>query len=142
MSTNKHVEANGDITYNVTPADRIIERSRGCWNCTHRMEQSAAVKKWEGNRIAELQKALVRFIEFGETDQKGNDIKSVVNSMDHAVASGAFGLCRREKGPAPGAFIVANFLCEDGWTGALGASVATAGFKLDKTSLELQDEKK
>lgn len=54
------------------------------------------------------------------------------------IQQGAIGICM--KGKSPGDFVDCRYLCDDGWSGVQGASVATEGHKLDKSSNEIRDE--
>jgi hypothetical protein len=157
--------------YNITPKDRIIERSRGCWSCTaYDLEGNLSIDKWNQDRERNLASAMEtaleqpdtikvvtamqiwaaapQSIQIEETDvpavKRIKTILRMVDKMDHAVAAGAFRLCSRSPAPADrhGAdFFSAKYLCS-GWCGRDGHSVATEGAPLDKLPDELREEKK
>lgn len=57
--------------------------------------------------------------------------------MDLAIREGTAGICL--KGKAQTDFVDFRFLCDNGWNGIDGASLATAGHALDKTNAEIKE---
>lgn len=154
MSNNSHDRRGDDHVYNLTPADRIVERTQGCWNCTgfascmtsDTLGAKMVKDKWEADRQRDLTVALEIAISNpingmpNEEHQQVRNIRRMVDNMDHAIAQGAFGICLRSK--APGDYVNARYLCNDGWIGRDGASVARGTALPDKSSDELREDKK
>lgn len=160
------------VTYNVTPQDRIVERGRGCWNCTgFDMDGKMTVQLWSDRRQAQLAAALGIALSMPHEEsmrvqvlmEKWNAhpdrirpteqdppehyrIKSIlrmVDQMDHAVASGSFRLCLRPKAPdRADGEFFSAQYLCSAWNGRDGSSVATSGKPLDKLPDELREEKK
>lgn len=59
-------------------------------------------------------------------------------AFDLLMRQGGVGICLI--GKPPGDFVDCRHLCDDGWSGVTGASVATEGHKLDKSSNEVREE--
>lgn len=155
--------------YNVTPKDRIIERSRGCWSCVgFDLDGTMSISKWNADRERNLAlamqtaldqpdatKVVERMLEWGANpsairieltdDAPTRKIKTIlrmVDKTDHLVASGGFRLCLRTPAPSDRCqadFYEARYLCS-AWTGRDGHSVATEGAPLDKLPDELREE--
>lgn len=128
----------------LVPNDRVFERTQGCWNC--RWSQRATAF-WTERRQWDLNKALTISMTspLGEEDPKVQNIKNMVNKVDHGVASGSLLRCvsipkgRSANGDPVGDLVVHNYLC-DRWSGATGASVARGGQKPDTLPEELADK--
>ena len=60
------------------------------------------------------------------------------HTFNMMIAKGAIGICMI--GKSEGTFVDCRYLCDDGWSGATGASVATEGHALDKSSNEIREE--
>lgn len=128
------------------PKDRVFERTQGCWNCIHKV---SAAKFWTERRQADLAKALniAMNSKLGEQHPKVQNIKQMVNTIDHQVAAGLLIRCgqglvtigRTANGEPVGDLVTANYLC-DRWTGAQGASIARAGQAPDALPEELADK--
>jgi hypothetical protein len=124
-------------------------------NCKH-WDREAAKPLWEGKRQHELKTALDIVLDLPDGEPKTVDecktpqalrafnIKAMVNSLDHLVASGHVGCCkgggRTADGNQVGDFVVHSFLC-DRWSGVVGASLAREG-TTDKLPEELAEDMK
>jgi len=128
----------------LVPKDRVIGRGRGCWNCKH-WDQAAAKPLWTEKRQNDLATALELSLTSpqGEDDTRVVNIRHMVNSLDHLVATKHVGVCRGNgrtaNGEPVGDFTLHALLC-DRWSGASGASMATSGTKLDKLPEELRED--
>lgn len=127
----------------LVPNDRIFSRGQGCWNCKW-MEKATAF--WTDRRQADLRKALdiARTSPLGEQDPKVLNIRNMVDTCDHAVASGALVKCgsltaKTAHNEPIGDLVAHNYLCNS-WSGATGASIAREGGKLDELPEELADK--
>lgn len=120
----------------IVPKERVIGRGRGCWNCIHWHPNEPAKKLWAEKRQNDLNTAVGLALESakGENDVRVKNIRAMVDSLDHLVASGHVGLCRgngkTEDGQPVGDFTTHALLCGQ-WSGVQGASMATSGAKLD-----------
>lgn len=123
----------------ITPYGGAITRTQGCWNCSkwENAEKSRAL--WSQQRQATLAQALtLSFTEpEGEEHPKVVQIRRMVNTVDHGIASGHLGICLAGKANAD--FVDNAYLC-DHWTGRTGASLAREGQKADKLPEELREE--
>lgn len=125
----------------LVPENRLHERTQGCWNCKHMVP---AKDFWNDARQRDLQTALgiANDSLLGEQDPKAKNIRHMIDTIDHQVASGQLVRCgKNPKGKnamnEPVGDLVANaFLC-NGWSAAQGASVARAGAAPDKLPEEL-----
>lgn len=124
----------------LVPKERTFDRGQGCWNCVNGVK---ATKFWSDRRQVDLNTALKLSIESpdGEKDLKVYNIKKMVDTLDHAVASGALIHChnnigRTATGQPVGDLVAHSYLC-DRWTGAPGASMARGGAKPDELPEEL-----
>jgi len=59
-------------------------------------------------------------------------------AFNQMMAQGAIGICLI--GKPEGTFVDCRYLCDDGWSGVTGSSVATEGHALDKSSNEIREE--
>jgi hypothetical protein len=139
----------------LVPKERVISRGRGCWNCKS-WDRDAAKPLWTEKRQVDLQTALNLALDLpdGEPTSAADcktpealhcyNIKSMVNSLDHLVASGHVGVCmgngRTANGDSVGDFVAHAFLC-DRWSGVAGASLAIQG-KADLLPEELAENMK
>jgi hypothetical protein len=140
----------------LVPKERVISKGQGCWNCKN-WDREAAKPIWEVKRQGDLTTALNIALDLPDGEPKTAEecktpqalrcfnIKSMVNSLDHLVATGHVGICtgggRTEDGKPVGDFVVHSFLC-DRWSGVAGASLARIDGKLDKLPGELADKLK
>jgi len=131
----------------------VIDRGRGCWNCKH-WDREAAKPLWTEKRQNDLNTALNLALNLPNGEPKTIkdcdtpealrcfNIKSMVNSLDHLVASGHVGVCKgggkTEDGNPVGDFTVHSLLCGT-WSGVVGASLAIEG-KADLLPEELADK--
>jgi hypothetical protein len=115
----------------LVPKERVISSGQGCWNCKH-WDQDKAKPLWTEKRQHDLTTALriAQESRSGEQDQRVFNIRAMVNSLDHLVATKHVGVCvgggRTANGNPVGDFVVHSFLC-DRWSGVSGASLATGG---------------
>lgn len=120
---------------------RIFTRGQGCWNCIH---ASSGNDFWTTKRQEDLQVAINAALisPMGEEDVKVVNIRTMIDKVDHGVASGALLRCTKGKtanGEPVGDFVVHNFLCNV-WSGKQGASIAREGGKADLLPEELADK--
>lgn len=141
----------------LVPKERVISKGQGCWNCKH-WDRDMAKPLWTQKRQNDLKTALDLALNLPNGEPKTMDeaiaagqngvrcfnVKAMVNSLDHLVASGHVGVCvgggRNELGEPVGDFVVHSFQC-DRWTGVSGASLAREG-KSDVLPMELADRLK
>lgn len=139
----------------LVPKERVVERGQGCWNCRH-WDREKAKPLWQEKRQNDLKTALNIALSLPDGEPKTAaecktqealrcfNIKKMVDSLDHLVASDHVGVCmgggRTEDGNPVGDFVVHSFLC-DRWSGVSGASLATGG-KMDDLPGELADKLK
>jgi hypothetical protein len=139
----------------LVPKERVIDRGQGCWNCKH-WDREIAKPLWTEKRQFDLNTALNLALNLPGGEPKNVDeckspealrcfnIKKMVDSLDHLVASGHVGCCkgggRTANGEQVGDFVVHSFLC-DRWSGVSGASLAREG-KTDLLPEELAENMK
>lgn len=127
------------------PKERVLSRGQGCWNCKS-WDREKAKPLWEQKRQVDLKTALDIALDLPGGEPKTAEdcktpqalrcfnIKKMVDSLDHLVASGHVGCCtgggRTANGEEVGDFVVHAFLC-DRWSSLAGASLAREGGKLD-----------
>lgn len=124
-------------------ADRIVERTQGCWNCVHFNLEKAKNHWWEKARQDLLNKATTLAVSspLGESHPKVLAIRQMVPMVDGGIERHEWGMCRVGKQPdgSPvGEFVHRVYLCQI-WTGAEGASVAREGQKADMLPEEVMD---
>jgi hypothetical protein len=145
-----------EINQVFVPKERVIAKGQGCWNCKH-WDREAAKPLWTEKRQNDLNTALNIALSLPDGEPKTDEecktpqalrcfnIKSMVNSLDHLVASGHVGICtgggRTEDDKPVSNFVVHSFLCSR-WSGVAGASLARIDGKLDKLPGELADKLK
>lgn len=150
-----HGKLRRELNKVLVPKERVIGRGQGCWNCKH-WDPAAAKPLWSEKRQNDLKTALDLALNLPGGEPKSADecrspealrcfnIKSMVNSLDHLVASGHAGVCkgggRTANGEQVGDFVVHSFLC-DRWSGVSGASLAREG-KTDLLPEELAEKMK
>jgi hypothetical protein len=150
-----HGKLRKELNKVLVPKERVIDRGQGCWNCKH-WDREAAKPLWTEKRQTDLTTALNLALNLPDGEPKTAaeckspealrcfNIKAMVDSLDHLVASGHVGVCkgggRTANGEQVGDFVVHNFLC-DRWSGVSGASLATEG-KTDLLPEELADKMK
>ncbi len=164
--------------------ERVVERSRGCWNCKHfnndEMARSHYRKTMTEERMGLAMNLLPAMGRLGDDDgsireaaqdagkliRQGHSMEQAMDialakqapknphiakvvaeaqgqearlqAFDRMASLGAIGICMT--GKTEGTFVDCRFLCESGWSGAQGASVATEGQPLDKSAVEMTDE--
>jgi hypothetical protein len=120
----------------IVPAERVFERSRGCWNCKHFENGELARNHWAARRPQDEVEILARtgglIGAVPPTDQRFQSL----NDMEAAIRMGQAGMCM--KGMVKTDFVHFKYLCE-GWTGKEGASVATEGRPVDPLPAELKE---
>jgi len=127
----------------LVPKDRVVSRGQGCWNCKWWSPEKAK-PLWTEKRQNDLATAAKLALESpkGENDVRVYNIRAMVNSLDHLVATGHAGIClgngRTADGNPVGDLVVHSFLC-DRWSGVTGSSLATGG-KTDMLPEELADK--
>lgn len=140
----------------LVPKERVVERTQGCWNCKH-WDREMAKPLWTEKRQNDLKTALDLALNLpgGEPKtqaecttpqaQRCYNIKKMVDSLDHLVASGHVGVCkgggRTADGKPVGDLVVHSFLC-DRWTGVSGAALARGGSAPDALPEELMEKHK
>jgi len=137
MAMGKH----GNPTRMFQDKSRVFSRGQGCWNCIH---SNSGNDFWTEKRQKDLELALKTSLisPMGEEDPKVVNIRTMVDKVDHGVASGALLRCtkgRTADGKDVGDFVVHNYLC-DRWSGKQGASLAREGGKADILPEELADK--
>lgn len=125
------------------PKDRVFERTQGCWNCKHFAPGDATKKVWAQLRIRDLNIAVKIATDSpqGENDVRVENIRKMVNTLDHAVVQRKAGICtgdgKTADGNPVGDLVAHSFLCSE-WSGAQGASIARGGQKADELPEELK----
>jgi hypothetical protein len=124
-------------------ADRIVERSQGCWNCIHWDADKAIDLWWKSARAATLANGagIATTSPYGEQDERVKAIRRNVPLTDLAIERREWGSCSRgvkADGQPVGDFVASTFLC-DRWTAQAGASVARESAVPDKLPEELME---
>jgi len=116
-----------------------ITRTQGCWSCIHWENEEKSRQLWSQQRQRTLTDALTfsMSVPEGEEHPQVFQIRKMVNTVDHGVASGHLGICLIGKSGTD--FVDNAYLC-DSWSGREGASVARASQKADKLPGELREE--
>ena len=138
----------------LVPKERVISTGRGCYNCKH-WNREAAGPLWAIKRQHDLKVALDIALNLPDGEPKTAEdcktpealrcfnVKSMVNSLDHLVASGHVGVCegggRTANGEPVGDFTVHSLYCQV-WSGVTGASLATDGHAPDVLPEERADK--
>jgi hypothetical protein len=128
----------------VVPKERVVSRNQGCWNCT-KWDREKANPLWTQKRQNDLAKALEISMNHpdGEDHVQVKNIRSMVDSLDHLVASGHVGVCtgggRTADGEPVGDFVVHSFLCGQ-WNAMAGANMTREGGALDALPEEVADK--
>jgi hypothetical protein len=125
----------------ILPANRTVERGRGCWNCKSFENGALAQKRWEETRKQEvaalIEQGAVALTRLGDQENPATKEEDArFQMMNKLMRAGTAGLCMRGKVNTD--FVHCQYLC-DGWTGRDGHSLATAGHPLDKLPDELRD---
>lgn len=106
--------------------DRIVTRSRGCWNCISFCNDDIAKKHFRFLRMRDRQAAIA----------KGDFyVPPLYDKVEAMIDAGAMGICLQGKGK--GDIKHHQFLC-DSWSGKTGSSIATEGQPLDALPDELE----
>jgi len=143
-----------ELSQIAVPKERVISRNQGCWNCT-KWDREKAKPLWEQKRQNDLQTALKIAMNLPDGEPKSAEdcktpealrcfnIKAMVNSLDHLVASGHVGVCtgggKTADGNPVGDFVVHSFLC-DRWVAMAGARLTNEGGRLDDLPEEVADK--
>ncbi len=112
-------------------------------NCKHGSRE-AAKTYWVTKRQQDLERALkiAMTSAHGENDQRVTNIRHMVDTIDHGVASGAMLKClgrgKTANNQPVGDLVANNYLCGK-WSAAQGASIARGGQKPDELPEEIQD---
>ena len=139
----------------LVPKERVISTGRGCYNCKH-WDQAEAKKLWPIRRQNDLTTAAEMLTRLPYEPKTMDDAeklgqpgitffqtRSMIDGLDHLVASGHAGVCRGNgrtaNGEPVGDFTVHALYCQV-WSGVSGASLATAGHKVDVLPEELADK--
>ena len=126
------------------PKERVVSRGQGCWNCT-KWDREKAKPLWTEKRQNDLKTALEISLKVpeGEDHVRVRNIRAMVDSLDHLVASGHVGVCtgggKTADGNPVGDFVVHSFLC-DRWNAMAGASMTRESGKLDALPEEVADK--
>lgn len=115
---------------------RTFEKTQGCWNCIHYVTGKKAIDFFNGTCKPRDKAAMESYIAVGQ-HQAADEMKQLLKLAGKAIKTGGLGMCGIGKPKTD--FVAHNFLCEDGWTGAQGASMAREGAKPDLTPGELKD---
>lgn len=115
---------------------RTFERTQGCWNCIHFVTGREAQKYWLYT-CRPKDEATAKSYEAAGVPQAAMEMRELMKAASAAIKGNGMGMCRANK--APSDFVVHNYLCEDGWTGAAGASLAREGAKPDMTPGEMKE---
>lgn len=115
---------------------RTFEKTQGCWNCIH-FENGAKAKAYWKDVCRPRDVANAKVAEVQGNPALAREVRATIKAADAAVAQGALGMCMA--GKANSDFVVHNFLCDDGWTGKQGASVAREGAAPDLTPGEIRE---
>ena len=128
----------------MVPKERVISKGQGCWNCKS-WDRDKAKPLWTEKRQNDLNTALTLALDApdGEDNVRVRNIRSMVDSLDHLVASGHVGCCtgggKTANDEPVGDFVVHSFLCGS-WNGMVGASLACIDGKLDALPEETADK--
>ena len=139
----------------LVPKERVISMGRGCYNCRW-WSREAANPLWTDKRQGDLKNALELLMQLpyepktiedaeklGPIGIKFFQTRSMIDSLDHLVASGHAGVCRgggkTANGNPVGDFTLHSLYCQV-WSGVSGASLATEGHKPDLLPEELNDK--
>jgi hypothetical protein len=122
---------------------RTFERTQGCWNCIHFKSGEDAHRFFVKVCKPRDEAAMQSYIATGQP-QAAEEMRQLLRLANKAIKTGGLGMCSKGKGAPdkngkPSDFVAHNYLCDDGWTGAQGASIARAGAAPDKTADELKD---
>lgn len=136
------------------PKERVISKGQGCWNCVS-WRREMAKPLWTDKRQNDLKNAAELLVQLPFEPKTANEAeklgmigvrffqtRSMIDSLDHLVATGHVGVCvgggRTADGDPVGDFVTHSFQC-DRWTGVTGASLASNG-KMDTLPEELADK--
>lgn len=120
---------------NVIPQDRVVERTRGCWNCTGWNNSSLAESHFEMRQVQDARTITEQTLKSGVPFEAA--MKHVVQIMKRAEVfkPPATGICMKNGSKAD--FVLPTFLC-DKWTGRIVVQGASEG---DVIAEELYDKK-
>jgi hypothetical protein len=126
----------------ILPAERTVERGRGCWNCKHYENGEMSQNRWAERRQQDtahlIEQGVLPLIRLGDQENvvETDEANARFEMMDKLIRAGTAGLCMKSKVPTD--FVHCQYLC-DGWNGRDGSSLATAGKPLDKLPGELRE---
>jgi hypothetical protein len=111
----------------------VVERNAGCWNC----------KSFDTGFTFEqmlIQAYTKRFTSFKDHGYPNDEAKRLTEAdLKPLQNRGHVGVC--SAGKTEGDFVVSQYLCENGWSGVQGASMARApGEALNPTIAEIKDK--
>jgi hypothetical protein len=115
---------------------RTFEKTQGCWNCIHFVTGREARKFWL-YACRPKDEATAKSYEAAGVPQAAFEMRQLMKLAGEAIKTGGLGMCKIGKPPSD--FVAHNYLCEDGWTGKQGASLAREGAAPDLTPGELRD---
>lgn len=118
---------------------RTFQRTQGCWNCVHFRTGREVHKFFVTVCKPRDEKVAESYIALGtpEGRKAAGEMRELLKAANAAIKSNGLGMCAIGKPQSD--FVAHNYLCEDGWTGAAGASLAREGAKPDLTPGELKD---
>lgn len=108
------------------PADRVVERGQGCWNCIHGSHAAAVDLWWHKAREATLARGLELATNsaLGEKHPGVLAIRESVPQFDAGIENATWLVCKAGKSEAD--FTHSTYLCPN-WSGQQGSSLATQG---------------
>jgi hypothetical protein len=128
------VNERGNIEIRKAPLpERIVERNAGCWNCLH----FDTGFTFENLLIQHYTNKFKSFKERGFPDEPARQHTEA--ALKPLQNKGHVGVCL--KGKSEGDFVANRYLCDNGWSGVQGASLARApGEALSATIAEVKDK--
>ncbi len=151
-----HSKVRKHLNQVLVPKERVISTGRGCYNCKN-WDREAAKPLWTSKRQNDLKNATDMLLQLpyepktmDEAEKLGMigirffQTRSMIDSLDHLVASGHVGVCkggvgRTADGNPVGDFTVHSLYCQV-WSGVSGSSLATAGHAPDMLPEERADK--
>jgi hypothetical protein len=123
----------------LVPNERIIERGRGCWNCTHFDNGTPSRQLWFVHRSARVAEAKAKQATAFTPDAREHAAQrlAMIHGIDKKIMAGSLGICTDDR--ANGDFVDHRYLCA-GWTGKQGSAIATEGHAPDLLPGELKEK--
>ena len=114
-------------------SDRVIERGRGCYNCSGFENDSLSRQHWRTCRVQEemalaAKRGYQTPLILKPTDAAPDVAATELGKWEKMILAGSIGMCMR--GGVQDTFVHHLYFC-DKWVGKQGASVATAGKPVD-----------